>query len=189
MNYNVISLLTVLFAGEICASGPGLQQSQYTEDQLFQPLGRFGSSKPGYRGHASVGMFHGYLAGVESRDSGLGDGAIAFFDVSNPAEPKRVATHEDEHTKVLYEGHNYGYVTIEGKDIVCMVAQKGIQLWDWSDIQHLMVQGLVFWILASRPIRNSSRLLSKILVIADCLMAGFSMGLLRLLLFGTFETL
>lgn len=136
MNYNVISLLTVLFAGEICASGPGLQQSQYTEDQLFQPLGRFGSSKPGYRGHASVGMFHGYLAGVESRDSGLGDGAIAFFDVSNPAEPKRVATHEDEHTKVLYEGHNYGYVTIDGKDIVCMVAQKGIQLWDWSDIQH-----------------------------------------------------
>ncbi len=135
MKHNFICLLFHVFISSVYASGPGIEQRQYSEEELFTPLGRFASSKPGYRGHASVGMFHGYLVGLEARDSGLGDGAIAFFDISDPANPKRVATHEDENTKILYEGHNYGYTTVEGKDIVCMVAQKGIQLWDWTDIQ------------------------------------------------------
>ncbi len=80
-------------------------------------------------------LFKGYLAVVEGRDSGLGDAAIAFFDISDPEKPKRVSTHADEHTKVLFEGHNYGFLEKDGKDYVFLNAQTGIQIWDWTDIQ------------------------------------------------------
>lgn len=125
-----------LAAGALMAeSGPGLPSKSYPVEQLYKPMGYIDSSKKGVRGHAATAFFKGHLAMVEGRDSGLGDGAIAFFDISDPSKPKRVATHVDEHTKRLFEGHNYGFTVIDGKDIVFLIAQSGLQVWDWTDIK------------------------------------------------------
>ena len=140
-----ISLLLILmfeaavgFASYV--AGPGVQQRRYKEKELYQTLSIIKTSKPGVRGHAALNMFNGYLGGVEALDNGKGDGAIAFFDISDPKDPKRIATHINEHTRDLFEGHNYGFIKINGRDIVFMIAQRGLQIWDWTDIysiQHL----------------------------------------------------
>lgn len=124
-------LIHALVAGE----GPGIASKQYGAEQLYKPMGYIDSSKKGVRGHAAMAFFKGYLTMVEGRDSGQGDGAIAFFDISDPTQPKRVATHTDQHTKKLFEGHNYGFTVIDGRDIVFLIAQSGLQVWDWTDIQ------------------------------------------------------
>jgi 2-keto-4-pentenoate hydratase/DNA-binding beta-propeller fold protein YncE len=114
--------------------GPGILKKSFTANELYKPMGYLDSSKKGVRGHAAMQFFKGYLAVVEGRDSGLGDAAIAFFDISDPENPKRVSTHADQHTKVLFEGHNYGFIEKDGRDYVFLNAQTGIQIWDWTDI-------------------------------------------------------
>ena len=125
-------------AGLICVAyaEPGILQKTFQETELYKPMGYIDSSKKGQRGHAAMQLFKGYLAVVEARDSGLGDGAIAFFDISDPDNPKRVSTHADEHTEVLFEGHNYGFIEKEGRDYAFLNAQTGIQIWDWTDIHQ-----------------------------------------------------
>ena len=132
-----LTLLTLggtLFAAS--EKGPGISKITYKTEELYKPLGSLKSSKKNSRGHAAMQMFNGYLMGLEARDSGLGDGAIAFWDISDPKNPKRVATHADERTKILFEGHNYGFTELDGKEIVFMNAQKGLQIWDWSNIKE-----------------------------------------------------
>lgn len=120
---------------KVSAVGPGILHKTFKPEELYKSLGVINSSKHGSRGHAAMQMFNGYLMSLEARDSGLGDAAIAFFDISDPKNPKRVATHHDQNTQVLFEGHNYGFMTAEGRDIVFLNAQKGLQIWDWTDIQ------------------------------------------------------
>ncbi|MFC4992557.1 Ig-like domain-containing protein [Rubritalea tangerina] len=127
-------LLAVLATGLLGSEGPGVIGRSYSEEELYKSLGVIDSSKKGVRGHAAVQLFKGYLVALEARDSGLGDAAIAFFDISDPENPKRVSTHADAHTKVLFEGHNYGFVTHEGRDLAFLPSQTGLQIWDWSDI-------------------------------------------------------
>lgn len=116
------------------SDGPGILKKSFTADELYKPMGYIDSSKKNVRGHAAMQLFKGYLAVVEARDGGAGDAAIAFFDISDPKNPKRVSTHADEHTKVLFEGHNYGFIEKDGRDYVFLNAQSGIQIWDWTDI-------------------------------------------------------
>lgn len=127
----------VAVAGSACGQemGPGVVAKSYQQDELYKSLSVIDSSKKGLRGHAAMQMFNGYLMGLEARDSGLGDGAIAFFDISDPTKPERVATYEDEDTSVLFEGHNYGFMTVDDRDIVFLNAQRGLQIWDWTDIK------------------------------------------------------
>ena len=128
--------LVATFYGIFHASEePGILTKTFKLEDLYVPMGKIDSSKKGVRGHAAMQLFKGYLAGVEGRDSGAGDAAIVFFDISNPEYPKRVTTHIDENTKVLFEGHNYGFVQKNGRDYAFLNAQTGIQIWDWTDIK------------------------------------------------------
>ena len=131
-----VCLCLNLFA--YAADGPGILKKSYPADELYKPIGYIDSSKKRVRGHAAMQLFKGYLAIVEARDSGAGDAAIAFFDISDPQNPKRISTHADEHTKVLFEGHNYGFLEKNGRDYVFLNAQTGIQIWDWTDIRKPM---------------------------------------------------
>lgn len=117
------------------SEGPGILKKKFEAEELYKPMGYIDSSKKGVRGHAAMQLFKGYLACVEGRDSGLGDTAIVFFDISDPEKPKRVTTHADEHTKVLFEGHNYGFIEKDGRDYAFLNAQDGMQIWDWTDIK------------------------------------------------------
>ena len=127
----------ITLAGMVHATeGPGILKKTFKAEELFVPMGRIDSSSEGLRGHAAMQLFKGYLAGVEARDSGAGDAAIVFFDISDPQNPKRVTTYVDEHTKVLFEGHNYGFIEKNGRDYVFLNAQTGIQIWDWTDIKN-----------------------------------------------------
>lgn len=131
----LIGLMALGIGSLLAEDGPGLPAKSYRAEQLYRPIGYIDSSKKKVRGHAATAFFKGYLAMVEGRDSGKGDGAIVFFDISDPSKPKRVVTHIDEHTKKLFEGHNYGFTVIDGRDIVFLIAQSGLQIWDWTDIK------------------------------------------------------
>ncbi len=109
--FTYLGVTAMLIHGLVASEGPGIPSKQYGAEQLYKPMGYIDSSKKGVRGHAAMAFFKGYLTMVEGRDSGQGDGAIAFFDISDPTQPKRVATHTDEHTKKLFEGHNYGFTS------------------------------------------------------------------------------
>ncbi len=134
----IIPFIIISFSPlSIVEEGTGIPNRSYTEDELFTTLGIIESTLSNVRGHAAALMFKGYLATVEARDSGKGNGVIAFYDVSNPAEPKRVAVHNTPNTQVLFEGHTYGFTVINDRDIVFLLAQTGLQVWDWTDIHNI----------------------------------------------------
>ena len=93
--------MTTLAGVSHANEGPGILSKIFKKEELFVPMGQIESSSKGLRGHAAMQLFKGYLAGVEGRDSGGGDAAIVFFDISDPQNPKRVLTHIDEHTNCL----------------------------------------------------------------------------------------
>lgn len=131
------ALAIVVVSGQDSKSihvGPGIVQKHYDSDQIYRIFSTIESSKKNRLGHASMQMFKGYLMGLEVRDGGRGDGAFAFWDVSNPHLPKRVVTYEDEYSHALFEGHNYGFLKHDSKDYVFLSAQKGLQIWDMTNV-------------------------------------------------------
>lgn len=133
----LLFILVSLFPSSTVKEGPGTLNKSYTEDELYKTIGIIESTLPQVRGHAATLMFKGYLASVEARDSGKGNGVIVFYDVSDPTNPKRVATHDTENTRALFEGHTYGFSVINGRDIVFLLAKTGMQIWDWTDIHAI----------------------------------------------------
>ncbi len=115
------------------AADGGLEQRDFKEDALFSPFATLESSVKDRLGHAAPLWFKGYLMMVEARDSGLGEGGIAAFDLRDPFSPRRVMSYFDDNTRGLYEGHNYGLIQHDGRDLVFLNAQKGMQVWDWTE--------------------------------------------------------
>ena len=136
MKLSLFALVVLSLFSLKAMEGPGLVQQTYTKDELFKIMSSFESSKPGVRGHAAMIMFKGYLAMVEAMDSGKGDAAFVFYDISDPKKPKRVALYADENTKELFEGHNYAFTVIGDRDIVFLIAKTGLQIWDWTNIHQ-----------------------------------------------------
>ncbi|NQZ56808.1 MAG: Ig-like domain-containing protein [Lentisphaeraceae bacterium] len=130
----LLSFVTATLSAQ--AEGPGLKQQTYKQGELFKIMSSFDSTKHHVRGHAAMIMFKGYLAMVEAMDSGKGDAAFVFYDISDPKTPKRVASYADENTKELFEGHNYAFTVIDDRDIVFLIAKRGLQIWDWTDIHQ-----------------------------------------------------
>jgi hypothetical protein len=123
-------------AGEAAKSGPigpGLGEHSYGEDELFEPIAHL--KKPD-RGHMTAVMHRGYLAVVAAGDGGGRGEGFAFYDISNPREPKLAAMRNDEACRPLTEAHGWGSARVNGRDIVALVANDGIQIWDWTDIHN-----------------------------------------------------
>ncbi|MBV7335664.1 Ig-like domain-containing protein [Chloroflexi bacterium TSY] len=112
--------------------GPGLPQRNYSEEELFRIMGRINGSNGAPRSHGTVSMHQGYLVVIFAEGSGKHDGGFAFYDLSDPSNPRLVASKDDEETHDIREAHGYGY----HGNYVALQAKDGLQIWDWTDIQN-----------------------------------------------------
>src|SRR5690349_17684080 len=83
-------LATLLAASGARADGPGLPNLTYTPAEVFTVIGHIGAENGSPRGHGSLSFHRGYLTVIFSEDSGKGNGGFAFYDVSDPKQPKLV---------------------------------------------------------------------------------------------------
>ncbi len=132
------SLLSCLL-GSLHAAGPGLGNLTYTAGEnrtrisVVNDSNPSGSSGPG-DGHGNVCMHDGYLATIYTEDGGGSQAGFAFWNVSNPKAPVRVANHRPSNSK-LREPHGFGFTTgYSSRTYFIGQSTTGIQVWDWTDI-------------------------------------------------------
>lgn len=121
------------------AAGPGLGNLTYsaaenrTRISLVNDSNPTGSNGPG-DGHGNVCMFDGYLMTIYTSDGGGSNAGFAFWNISNPRSPVRVANHRPSNSK-LREPHGYGFTTgFGGRYYFIGQSTSGIQIWDFTDI-------------------------------------------------------
>ena len=124
------ALALLLAAPAARADGPGLPNLAYDPAEVFTVIGHLGAENGSPRGHGTLSFHRGYLTVIFSRDSGLGDGGFAFYDLADPRNPKLVFAKDDDETEDIREAHGYGY----WGDYVVLQASLGVQFWDWSDV-------------------------------------------------------
>ena len=144
------SLLRSFFSGEaLCAGlliasmggavgagdGPGLPALTYKPEEMNTVLSRIDAAVGSPNGHSLATMFKGYLVIIGSRDGGRGQGNLSFVDVSDPRKPLLVKALKDNTTTPLRECHAMAFGRIDGKDVAATLSQKGVILWDWTDVQ------------------------------------------------------
>lgn len=128
--------------------GPGLGNLQYNSSELFTAVSMIHRDDQGvpetYPGRKAfglnVGIMHkGYFLTVFAPDSGLGPGGFLLYDVSNPRAiqlVKRIYEPEGR-TAEFREAHAIGSATFGGKDYIVVPSTKGIEFWDFTDINDV----------------------------------------------------
>ena len=134
-------------AGDIPIPGPGLGNIEYSEDEVFKPVGWVNQDNglPGiYSKRKPFGtnlgmMLDGYFFTLFAPDSGKGPGGFLFLDVSNPKDPKLIRRiYEPEtRTKHFREPHSYGLARINGRRYMVFQNIVGIEIWDFTDLNQL----------------------------------------------------
>ena len=120
------SLLAARAAHAAVPDGKGIGNLEYAPAQVGKKLSLIVNRE----GHGWVAMHRGYLVVIYSKDSGLGQGAISFLDVSDPRTPKKVHDQDDSVTHEIREPHGWG---MRG-DVACLQANHGMHFWDFSDV-------------------------------------------------------
>jgi cytochrome c peroxidase len=145
---NMATAVTALAADALPVQGPGLGNLSYTQAELFKPVSWIRRDDQGvpatYPGRKAfglnVGIMHkGYFLTLFAPDSGLGPGGFLLYDVSNPRAiqlVKRVYEPEGR-TAEFREAHSIGVSTIGGKDWIVVATTKGVEFWDFTDINDL----------------------------------------------------
>ena len=122
--------LALAAAAPAIAAGPGLPNLSYGSNEVFQPLSIIRSAVAGNaRGEGTVQMVDGYLFVPFGRDSGAAGGGFAFYDISNPRAPVKVAQTD---VTALREPHGFGFTN--GGRWVVMQSVSGIQFWDFTNV-------------------------------------------------------
>ena len=128
--------------------GPGLGNLTYTSAELFKPVsmitrasGDVPATYPGRKDYGlNVGiMLNGYFLTSFAPDSGLGPGGFLLYDVSNPRAivlVKKIYEPEGR-TKEFREAHAFGTAKINGRQYVVVPSIKGIEFWDFTDINNI----------------------------------------------------
>ncbi len=124
---------SLLFASP---DGPGLPKRRYPTREVFQVIGTIDAAKGAPRAHGNASMHKGFLVIIFSEDGEPANGGFAFYDLSDPYNPKLVFRREDAATHELREAHGYGFSSSAGADLVALQAAYGIQIWDWTDVTH-----------------------------------------------------
>ncbi|RYF47052.1 MAG: hypothetical protein EOO27_38215, partial [Comamonadaceae bacterium] len=137
-------------AGEatLALQGPGLGNLNYSTAELFKPVsmitresGDVPATYPGRKAYGlNVGiMLNGYFLTSFAPDSGLGPGGFLLYDVSNPRAivlVKKIYEPEGR-TKEFREAHAFGTAKIGGKQYVVVPSIKGVEFWDFTDINNI----------------------------------------------------
>ncbi|HUG23503.1 MAG TPA: hypothetical protein VMN83_13345, partial [Albitalea sp.] len=128
--------------------GPGLGNLTYTSSELFTPISWIRRDDQGvpatYPNRKAFGlnagiMHNGYFVTLFAPDSGLGPGGFLIYDVSNPRAIRLVQRiYEPEgRTADFREAHSFGVSTIAGKDYIAIATTKGIEFWDFTDVNDI----------------------------------------------------
>lgn len=145
----------------LALKGPGLGNLTYTSDELFKPTSMITSvahpldpahsnafesrdvpaTYPGRKDYGlNVGiMLNGYFLTSFAPDSGAGPGGFLMYDVSNPRRIQLVKKiYEPEgRTSEFREAHSFGSATIGGKQYVVVPSTRGIEFWDFTDVNDI----------------------------------------------------
>lgn len=125
--------------------GPGLGNVAYTEAELFKPVSWIRRDDQGvpatYPGRKAFGlnagiMINGYFLTLFAPDSGAGPGGFLIYNISNPRAIQLVSRiYEPEgRTAEFREAHSFGVSKIAGRDYVAVATTKGIEFWDFTDV-------------------------------------------------------
>jgi hypothetical protein len=118
-------------------TGPGLGNLTYSQSELYKHISIIrastASSSTNYRGMNVAQMFKGYLIFGYGRDSGNPGGGFAFYDVSDPRNPRRVAAKD---VADMRESHAMGLHVHDGKDYIAVQTVTGIHIYDVTNIQN-----------------------------------------------------
>ena len=102
----LLILCSLLFASP---DGPGLPSRRYPRAEVFKVIGTINSANGAPRAHGNASMHKGYLVVIFSEDGEPANGGFAFYDLSDPYNPKLVFRKEDTETHEIREAHGYGY--------------------------------------------------------------------------------
>ncbi|MEM7126160.1 MAG: Ig-like domain-containing protein [Chloroflexota bacterium] len=121
--------------------GPGLSKIPFQDQELFTVISRINADNGAPKSHGAVSMHNGYLVIIYAIGGGRYQGGFAFYDISDPYTPQFVNGRDDEETFEIREAHGYGYSStytgeFEGTDLVALQARRGVQIWDWTDVQN-----------------------------------------------------
>lgn len=151
------STLATLVAGEPLR-GPGLGNLAYTEAELFRPISMIRTESaagagdgdmpfryPGRKDYGSnaVLMLNGYFIVMFAPDSGQSTGGFLVYDVSNPRKPRLVKKIYEPtgRTAEFREPHAIGQATIAGRQYIVVPSTRGIEFWDFSDVNDIRQVG------------------------------------------------
>ncbi len=137
-----------LAVGVAAVQGPGLGNLSYSQNELFTPVAWIRRDAQGvpaaYPGRKAFGlnagiMHNGYFLTLFAPDSGQGPGGFLLYDVSNPRSMQLVRRiYEPEgRTAEFREAHSFGASTIAGKKWIVVATTKGVEFWDFTDINDI----------------------------------------------------
>jgi hypothetical protein len=140
--------VSALAADPLPLKGPGLGNLTYTSAELFTPVSWIRRDDEGvpatYPGRKAFGlnagiMHNGYFVTMFAPDSGAGPGGFLLYDVSNPRAIRLVKRiYEPEgRTAEFREAHSFGTATIGGKNYIVIATTKGLEFWDFTDINDI----------------------------------------------------
>lgn len=107
----------------------------YSEADLWRIISRIDGLDGAPGGHGMAMVHRGHLVLVFSNNDG-GQGGFAFFDISDPFNPRLVHQQQSSMSRDIREAHAYGFHSTANHDYVVLQATHGIQFWDWRDVQN-----------------------------------------------------
>jgi hypothetical protein len=139
--------------------GPGLGNLTYQDSELFDeistikwntptnqngiPQANFtleGQTTPRKPYGINVAIMHnGYMVTAFAPDSGEATGGFLVYDVSNPRDIRLIKTIFEPRgiTSQFREPHAFGVSTIGGTDVLAIPSTRGVEFWDFTDINDL----------------------------------------------------
>ena len=138
MHLRCISAATVLGFAALVAptlSHAKLGNLAYQASEIGVALASFNEASftgpPG--GSNTVLMLREYMIVMGSHDSGVPDGPLHVFDVSNPKAPTLLKRFTSAETANLRELHAMPVAVIDGKDVLVFPTITGVQFFDFTD--------------------------------------------------------
>src|SRR5262245_16192180 len=102
--------------------GPGLPTRWYPRSQVLKVIGTINAANGAPRAHGNASMHKGFLVVIFSEDGEPANGGFAFYDLSDPYNPRLVFRKEDAETHEIREAHGYGYSSSYQGDLVALQA-------------------------------------------------------------------
>lgn len=124
------------------AQSPALPAQSFSQDRLFNVIGRINAENGAPYEHSSVQFHLGHVVQVYSEETWSPRAGIAAYDLADPTAPRLVAATEQD-TQRLSEQHAIAFTNAYGGHHVALLATDGIEIWDWTNINDMHQVGRI----------------------------------------------